>query len=37
MLRGLGISKVITSPNTIDPYYARVGFRRDGASFVLAV
>jgi hypothetical protein len=37
MLRGLGISTVVTSPHTVDPYYARVGFRRDGASYVLAV
>jgi hypothetical protein len=37
MLRGLGISRVVTSPHTVDPYYARVGFRRDGASYVLAV
>ena len=37
MLRGLGIRKVITSPRTVDPYYARVGFRRDGASYVLVV
>jgi hypothetical protein len=37
MLRALGISTVVTSPRTVDPYYARVGFRRDGASYVLAV
>ena len=37
MLRGLGISTVVTSPHMVDPYYARVGFRRDGASYVLAV
>ena len=37
MLRDLGISTVVTSPLTVDPYYARVGFRRDGTSYVLAV
>jgi hypothetical protein len=37
MLRGLGIGTVVTSPQTVDPYYARVGFRRDGASYVLVV
>ena len=37
MLRELGIRTVVTSPTMVDPYYARVGFRRDGASYVLAV
>ena len=37
VLRGLGISRVVTSPSMIDPYYERVGFRREGASYVLAV
>jgi hypothetical protein len=36
MLRQLGIHTVVTSPSMVDPYYARVGFRRDGASYVLA-
>jgi len=37
MLRGLGIDQVVTSPAMVDPYYERVGFRREGASYVLAV
>lgn len=37
LLRGLGIAKVVTSPTMVDPYYERVGFRREGASYVLAV
>ncbi len=37
LLRDLGIRRVITSPTMMDPYYARVGFRREGASYVLAV
>ena len=37
LLRNLGISRVITSPTMVDPYYARVGFRREGSSYVLAV
>jgi hypothetical protein len=37
LLRGLGISRVITSPTMVNPYYERVGFRREGASYVLAV
>ncbi len=37
LLRDLGIQRVITSPSMVDPYYARVGFRREGASYVLAV
>ena len=37
LLRELGIHRVITSPTMVDPYYARVGFRREGDSYVLAV
>jgi hypothetical protein len=37
LLRGLGISRVVTSPSMLDPYYERVGFRRDGTSYVLTV
>jgi hypothetical protein len=37
MLRQLGIRTVVTSPTMVDPYYARVGFQRDGASYVLGV
>jgi hypothetical protein len=37
MLRRLGITTVVTSPTMVDPYYARVGFRREGESYVLAV
>jgi hypothetical protein len=36
-LRQLGIRRVVTSPTMVDPYYERVGFRREGASYVLAV
>ena len=37
VLRDLGIGRVVTSPAMINPYYERVGFRREGASYVLAV
>jgi hypothetical protein len=37
LLRGLGISRVVTSPTMVNPYYERLGFRREGASYVLAV
>jgi hypothetical protein len=37
VLRDLGIRTVVTSPVMVNPYYERVGFRRDGASYVLAV
>jgi hypothetical protein len=37
VLRDLGITRVITSPTMVDPYYERVGFRREGESYVLAV
>jgi hypothetical protein len=37
LLSRLGISRVVTSPSMVDPYYERVGFRREGASYVLTV
>jgi hypothetical protein len=37
LLRDLGFRTVVTSPSMVDPYYERVGFRREGASYVLAV
>ena len=37
VLRDLGIGRVVTSPAMINPYYERVGFRREGASYVLEV
>jgi len=37
LLSRLGISRVVTSPTMVDPYYERVGFRREGASYVLTV
>jgi hypothetical protein len=37
VLRKLGIHTVVTSPAMVNPYYERVGFRREGASYVLAV
>ena len=37
VLRGLGIARVVTSPTMLDPYYERVGFRREGKSYVLGV
>jgi hypothetical protein len=37
LLRALGIRRVVTSPAMVNPYYERVGFRREGASYVLAV
>ena len=37
LLRALGIRRVVTSPNMLNPYYSRVGFQRDGTSYVLAV
>ena len=33
----LGISLGVTSPTMLDPYYERVGFRREGESYVLGV
>jgi len=37
LLRALGIRRVVTSPNMLNPYYSRVGFEREGTSYVLAV
>jgi hypothetical protein len=37
VLRNLGIAQVITSPTMIDPYYERVGFRRQGDSYELSI
>ena len=37
LLHDLGFRSVVTSPSMVDPYYERVGFRREGASYVLAV
>lgn len=37
VLRDLGIRRVVTSPTMLDPYYERVGFRREGASYALTV
>ena len=37
LLSRLGIARVVTSPSMVDPYYERVGFRREGASYVLTV
>jgi hypothetical protein len=37
VLRNLGIAQVITSPTMIDPYYERVGFRREGDSYELSI
>ena len=37
VLRDLGIARVVTSPTMLDPYYERVGFRREGESYVLGV
>jgi hypothetical protein len=37
VLRDLGIARVVTSPTMVDPYYERVGFRREGSSYVLGV
>jgi hypothetical protein len=37
LLHALGIRRVVTSPTMRDPYYERVGFRREGASHVLTV
>lgn len=35
LLRGRGYQQVITSPEIVSPYYDRIGFRPDGAGFVL--
>jgi hypothetical protein len=37
LLSRLGIARVVTSPSMVDPYYERVGFRREGESYVLTV
>jgi hypothetical protein len=37
LLHDLGFRRVVTSPSMVDPYYERVGFRREGASYVLGV
>lgn len=33
LLKGRGFTKVITSPRMVGPYYERLGFHREGASF----
>lgn len=35
LLRARGYKRVITSPDVVDPYYDKIGFRRDGAAYVL--
>ncbi len=35
LLSDLGIRRVVTPPDMVDAYYGRLGFRRDGRSFVL--
>jgi len=37
LLRQLGVDRVVTPPNMVDAYYGRLGFRREGASYVLEV
>ena len=37
MLRDLGIARLVTSPTMVNPYYERVGFRRERDSYELAV
>jgi hypothetical protein len=37
LLRDMGFRSVVTSPTMVDPYYERVGFHREGASYVMAV
>jgi hypothetical protein len=37
MLADRGYRRVVTSPTMVAPYYDRLGFRRDGASWVLAL
>lgn len=34
-LREAGVRRVVTSPEMIAPYYAKLGFRPDGSTFVL--
>lgn len=35
LLRTKGLTRVVTPPHMVDAYYSRLGFRREGASFVL--
>ena len=35
LLAERGVRRVVTSPTMVNPYYDRVGFRRDGGSWVL--
>lgn len=35
LLRSAGVSRVVTHPGTLDPYYDHVGFRREGDAYVL--
>lgn len=35
LLKDSGFRQVVTSPHMVDPYYERVGFRREGEAFVL--
>ena len=35
LLAERGVRRVVTSPTMVNPYYDRVGFRRDGAAWVL--
>ncbi len=35
MLRDHGFARVVTSPTMVGPYYERIGFTRDGASWAL--
>jgi hypothetical protein len=37
LLTSLGIRQVVTSPTMVRPYYDELGFRRDGATYVLDV
>ena len=37
MLADHGYRRVVTSPTMVGPYYDRLGFQRDGASWVLAL
>lgn len=35
LLQDHGFTRVVTPPGMVDPYYERIGFRREGASYVL--
>lgn len=37
LLRDLGVRRVVTPPEMVAPYYDSIGFRREGASYVLEV